>query len=320
MINADLIDFSKEQTYSTYDSYLKLFNNVKVSASSVIFKNGCVVADSLYNQSSRFYYQTRYLLKKMLSGKKVRLVDNKKYLLATDQESVGHFHWFTEVLPRLYCVKDLAREFVLLLPDHPYVRQIGLDSLELLRLNFEDIRLMESDEFYKVRNLYYVSKLSRTGQPLDDIMQLVNKKFLGNRKRGRTRIYVSRENADFRKVLNEKEVFNFLQNYGFETLRGEEFSLSEQIDIFSKCDTLLGIHGAGLTNCFFMFPKSKVIELRRKEAATNNGYWHLADSLKHDYYYYNGIPDSDKSIIGRGCNLTIPIDDFHRKIMCALRA
>jgi len=41
----------------------------------------------------------------------------------------------------------------------------------------------------------------------------------------------------------------------------------------------------------------------------------LAESVGHEYYYYHGVPDSDLSLIGRGCNLTIPVDDFEEKIL-----
>lgn len=42
---------------------------------------------------------------------------------------------------------------------------------------------------------------------------------------------------------------------------------------------------------------------------------HLTDSLGHKYYYYNGIPDSEKTIIGNGCNLTIPVRHFENEIL-----
>ena len=126
----------------------------------------------------------------------------------------------------------------------------------------------------------------------------------------------TREKANYRKVVNEDALCAVLRNHGFEVLYGEELSLSEQIDIFSSAATLLGVHGAGLMNAIFMHSGSKVIELRKNEnGPTNVGYWHLADSLNHSFYYYNGIPDSDKPLVGKGCNLTIPIKDFQDKIL-----
>jgi len=62
-----------------------------------------------------------------------------------------------------------------------------------------------------------------------------------------------------------------------------------------------------------MKPAGNVVELRKREK--NYGYWHLADSLDHKYYYYHGIADSDASLIGSGSNLTIPVDDFESDIL-----
>jgi Glycosyltransferase 61 len=316
MLAADIDDFKDDTAYETYDTFLKFYKNAQVSPDSVVYQNGLLVRETVYTARYTSYYRLRHFLKKILTSRKVELDENRKYLLATDLESEGHFHWFTEVLPRLLCARDYAGEFVLLLPDKPYIRRIALDSLKLLRLDFRDIVLMKDAEFYKIRNLYYISRLSRTGQFHDAVMkQMRDELTAGAFGEAERRIYISREKARFRKVLNEDDLSALLKNYGFEIWFGEESSLAEQIELFAATKTLVGIHGAGLTNSVFMNADSQVVELRRKETEKNTGYWHLADSLDHRYYYYNGIPDSEKSIIGRGCNLTIPIADFEEKIL-----
>lgn len=314
LIEDDISDFSAEFSYNTNNCFLKLIKNAWVTSDSIVFQRGLLVEESLPANADTYYYQFRYFLKKNLKSKKNNLSDGKKYLLATDLESAGHFHWFAEGLPKLFCLKDIAHEFVLLLPDTPYIRKIAIDSLKLLKLDFEDLVLMNESEFYKVKNLYYITKPAQIGLN-DEIMKEIRREFVFGKDSGNKKLYISREKAGFRKVLNEKELIVILKNYGFENVYAEDLSLSEQNDLFSSCGILLGIHGAGLTNCIFMEQGSKVVELRRKETAKNTGYWHLADSLNHNYYYYNGIPDSEKSIIGRGCNLTIPIDDFEEKIL-----
>lgn len=314
-ISEDVNDFKDGYLYNTYNSYLRLISNAKVSPDSVVYQNGFLINETLASNEYRSYYRLRHLLKKILIAKRINLNDNQKYLMVTDYWSEGHFHWFTEALPKLLCIAGIANEFVLLLPDKAYIKSIGFESLKRLKLDFEDIILMKETEFYQIKNFYYISRISRSGQMHNELMKGLRKSFVSDRKIGTNRIYISRENAVYRKVLNEKELYNLLLDYGFEMLHAEDFDLTSQIDIFSSCGMLLGIHGAGLTNCIFMPPESNVIELRRKEIRTNNGYWHLADSLDHKYYYYNGIPDSEKTIIGKGCNLTIPIDDFENIIL-----
>lgn len=272
--------------------------------------------DTLTSRKQRSYYQVRHLARKLITGRSILLNDKKKYLLVTDNWSSGHFHWFCEVLPKLFCLKDQTKQFSLLLPDTSYIRTIGAESLTMLGLEFTEIIWMKHDRFYKVKDLFYVSAIAPSGHMHKELLQQIRNEFIGGKETGHRRIYISRAQARFRKILNEKELMNILQGYGFEMYHAEDVSLSGQVAVFCSCNTLLGIHGAGLTNCIFMQPGSKVIELRRKENGPSNvGYWHLADSLDHHYYYYNGVPDSGKPLVGRGCNLTIPVEDFSHNII-----
>ena len=316
MVEDDIEEFKGQKSYATFNANLKRIGSAWVSPDSVIYRNGLLVKESLASLDHLQYYRVKHFVKKIITGKKLRLDDNKKYLLATDLWSSGHFHWFVDTLPKLLSVGEKAGEFTLLLPDTPYIRTIGLESLALLQIQFDDVLLMNEKAFYKIKNLYYVSPVSISGQLDPVLMQKMQHKFIGDTKQGTRRIYISREKAGFRKIVNEKSLVDMLKANQFDVLYGEDLTLSEQKNIFSSCNTLLGIHGAGLTNCILMHPESKVIELRRKENGPHNvGYWHLADSLNHQYYYFNGVPDSGKQFVGKGCNLSIPIDQFEQVVL-----
>lgn len=305
--------FESAYSYETRDVYLKSFGLARVSPNSVVYKGVQVVAETVVTNDHLTYYRFKHLVNRLLTATGVMLPKGKKYLLVTDEWSAGHFHWFSEVLPKLLLIETRARDFVLLLPDTPYVRKIGIESVEMLGIEFEDVVWLRNDEFYKVPNLYFITRMSPSGRVSDDLMQQLNGRFRGERASGSKRFYVSRSEAPIRKLLNESELEHVLKAYGFETLRPESLSLREQIDMFAECETLIGIHGAGLTNCLFMSANGQVVELRKREP--NYGYWHLADSLGHKYYYYHGVPDSELSLIGQGCNLTIDVDDFESRLL-----
>jgi capsular polysaccharide biosynthesis protein len=147
-------------------------------------------------------------------------------------------------------------------------------------------------------------------------MRELQQRFNNGRQPGEKKIYISRQKAKYRKVVNEEKLCKMLEEHGFEIICGENFSLAQQADIFSSAGTLLGLHGAGLANCIFMHPGSNVIEIRRKENGPHNvGYWHLADSLDQRYYYFNGTPDSDKPLVGQGCNLTVSLNEFEQSVL-----
>ena len=65
-----------------------------------------------------------------------------------------------------------------------------------------------------------------------------------------------------------------------------------------------------------MHPGSNLVELRKKENnASNVGYWHLAGCLRQNYFYFNGNPDTDQPLVGRGCNLIIDPEAFEEKVL-----
>lgn len=308
----DLHDFIGHDVYQTCDSVLRHFPWAQVSSASLIYKNLVVDSESLFSRRHHKYYQTRHLAKKLLLANKVTLDSTKNYLLATDQESGGHFHWLTEVLPRLWQIREQAHQFVLLLPDIPYIRSIGIESIGMLGFDFKDIVWMRDDQFFKVPNLFHISKVAQSGKMHDGMMKELRQDFTSGTLNASRKIYISRADATRRKVLNDEDLTEMLMGHGFEVFTGDRISLKQQIELFSECGIIIGIHGAGLSNCLFM-PPGTVVELKKKEPTY--AYWHLAGSLGHKYYYYNGIPDSDRSLIGTGCNLTIAVRDFEKNIL-----
>jgi capsular polysaccharide biosynthesis protein len=315
----DESEFIATASYSTCEVFLKEFSNTRISHDSLIYQNGILVRETLAEENHKSVYLVRHYIKQRLFAKTVRLNDNNKYLLSTHFYSPGHFHWFCEVLPQLLCIKESCKDFILMLPDNNYVRTIGIESLSLLGLVFKDLLFMQRNEFYKSKKIYYINNCSKAGLN-DDLMRKVQGVFIKDKPKGNKNIYITRENAAFRKVLNEAELIIMLKGYGFEIIRAEDFTLKEQVDIFTSAQTVIGIHGAGLANCIFMHSGSDVAELRKKEnGPANVGFWHLAEGLKHNYYYYNGEADSERTIVGRGANLSINVKDFEnttlRKIL-----
>lgn len=316
MQDEDLSDFEAEASYETYGGRLRYLGKAGVSPESVIYKNGFLLRESLVLPGYAAYYQFRHQFKKRLFSPKVRLARGKKYLLVTDNWSSGHFHWIADVLPKLILMKDKAAEFVLLLPDLPYLRNIGLESLDLLGIRFEEVLLMRPDAFYKADDLYYIPRIASSGQFDVSLMKQVKNTLCNQQQPGSRRIYISRSKAACRKVLNENELIPVLHRYGFDIFNGEDYNLKEQAGLFSGAQILMGIHGAGLANCIFMPEGSKLIELRKKENGPFNvGYWHLADAVGQKYYYFNGKPDSSLPLVGRGSNLIIDIKSFEADIL-----
>ena len=101
------------------------------------------------------------------------------------------------------------------------------------------------------------------------------------------RIYITRNLAKSRRILNEDEIINLLKSYGFTVVVLESMSVLEQAALFSQAEIIISPHGSGLTNLAFCQPGTKVIEL----FATNyvyHCYWWLSNLIGLDYYYLLG--------------------------------
>lgn len=95
-----------------------------------------------------------------------------------------------------------------------------------------------------------------------------------------TNIYISRENAISRRVVNEDAVMDVLSQNNFKKFILEERSVRENISIFSNANIIVSPHGAGLTDILFC-RDATIIELFGSRK--NDAYEQIAESLGFDY-------------------------------------
>ncbi|MDY6804001.1 MAG: tetratricopeptide repeat protein [Cyanobacteriota bacterium] len=101
------------------------------------------------------------------------------------------------------------------------------------------------------------------------------------------RIYISRNRARYRRVLNEEEVISLLSKYGFATIVPESIPWEEQIALFANAKAIVSPHGSGLTNIMFCQPGTKVIELFSPHYIRHY-YWVISQQLELEHYYLKG--------------------------------
>jgi hypothetical protein len=80
------------------------------------------------------------------------------------------------------------------------------------------------------------------------------------------RIFVSRKESSFRRILNEDLMSCLTKDFGFVEIVTEKLSVIEQINLFRHAEIVVAPHGAGLTNILYMPEGSVVVELA--------GSWH----------------------------------------------
>jgi capsular polysaccharide biosynthesis protein len=224
----------------------------------------------------------------------------------------NYFHWMTEVLPAILAMRE-RKSVPVLLNSNSIKQKHIVNSLELFQIPF-----VIHDIYNKTGR---ISKLHMVKVPVvaeynEQVMFKLQHYFyeklgIGSQSHPGKKIYISREKANRRKVSNENELISMLVNKGFEVVYLEEYSLAEQVILLSEAETVVGIHGAGLTNIMFMKPTTTVIELKAKD----NDYWcffSLARLFNLKYKYL--LCDTDGTS-HRDANIEVPIQQLKKIIL-----
>ncbi|HIK12699.1 MAG TPA: DUF563 domain-containing protein [Oscillatoriaceae cyanobacterium M33_DOE_052] len=211
-----------------------------------------------------------------------------------------YYHWMMDILPRLELLRRCGMDWA----DIDYFiinqnnSQFQRESLAALGIN-QDKLLASYDYSYIQAERLVVPSIPATipkamagfteGVP-PWVCQFLRDAFLPGNFRDvspHERIYIRRNNAKYRRVLNEGEVMAVLSPLGFTAVSLESLSFGEQVALMAGSNVIVAPHGAGLTNVVFCQPHAKIIELFPVNFI-NNYYWLLSAQVGLEYYYCVG--------------------------------
>jgi len=294
-------DFLFRDEYQKYlkQACIKKIKNVYISESKLKkFKYFRVYAKQWRMNPLKFKDKIFYFLadtKTLLFNKKTQNTINiKKAIWAIDSRSYQFFHWFTDALQRIEAADIyLNKAPVLLLPSFENFKYIE-DSLNMLGI---DSYVLKEGEVYFVEELILSERVSPAGNYRKLLINKISNNFTKKNKKIKNsnsykKIWISRQGAEKRKIVNFDIIKPILENHNFEIIQFENLSFKDQVALANNCAIIGGVHGAGLTNMIFMNKNSVVIEVRSKEDSSNNCFFSLASDMEHDYYYFLAEPTS----------------------------
>lgn len=231
-----------------------------------------------------------YLMKNSKFFKKYKIID--KGIFVHDRHSENYFHWITDVIPKILWAKKkgLLKNYKLIFPE--FNNQFQCQSI----LPFKK-SIFELNKFlyYKVNKLIYLTEFHPSGFPrkkyLLETQKFFKKKF-NIRNKSNQKIYISRAQASRRRLLNEKELIDFLKKKNFKIIQMEDLDFKKQISLCSSSKVLISVHGAGLTNIIWMKKNTKLIEIRDSQDITLNPYFAISQQLGIKYFYYLSEPNN----------------------------
>jgi hypothetical protein len=217
-------------------------------------------------------------------------------VVMTGQWVDNYHHWLIDYLPRLALLRDADNlegdELNIVLRENP--EEWMLKSINMLGYNEEDI-IYWSEGSLKVDKLIVPSHTRYTHEG----QKKYNKKWPVYSSEGLKRVskmlkdtinheiskgkfvYISRADADSRRVINEEELIKEVHNYGFESYKLSNISFKDQVKLFSSSEVIISPHGAGLSNMIFS-DDPIVIELAGPQFVPC--YFAISKALNYRYY------------------------------------
>jgi capsular polysaccharide biosynthesis protein len=290
--------------YKLYLSYklaplkIKILKNVFVTFSGFCLNKRGLIKEchhdypqqySYYlNEVSQYYYDVTDHPENLI------ILDDDRTYLTIHHPWFNYYHWVCESLFRLWIVRRKLDHLTLILP--AYYRDADFITGSLEPFNIKNILYIPIGKSMMIKNLclpqikpicdsYNATHLKQVSGFYKNYVWFEKKITVEKI----DRLYVSRELAIRRKIINEQEIQSVLIRYGFTIFHPEKFNFLEQVAIFSRVKYLVGTHGSGLTNLLFMGKDTSVLELHKNKTNELDHpsplFWYMAGALGINYYH-----------------------------------
>ncbi|MFZ1109104.1 MAG: glycosyltransferase family 61 protein [Rhodomicrobium sp.] len=229
------------------------------------------------------------------------LADDRAYFnLLAPIPAKGHiFHWlFNAMVPLLAYLESGGRDESLGLLVNAAPSEIQDWSIEYLKARYgiAAVEPVAQREAVRVPDLKAAIPVPHIPRALQSPLGLARLYDLGrfiageDGKGGGRRIYISRNDARLRRVLNEKRLLPMLEALGVERAVLGDLPMERQVALFRQAGIVVAPHGAGLAHIAWCKPGTKVIEFfpgpdgpRGRARNATYDYWLLSRLLGLDY-------------------------------------
>lgn len=238
---------------SLFDCSLNPQTGVVWSGKSIIEESSVMPAHKL------FRWEPAPIMTKKLSDVILNLPDN------------GFYHFLIEDLPRFMEAYELYPKVKIITGSNSSYMQ---DIMKIFQIeNYTNLE-------YPVQCQELILSEKALGGIFDysdyNILRTILKSFESNN--CGKKIFIARANLKKgfldRGIKYSEQLYNRLENLGFEKIFLEELSISEQISVISSAEVLVGFHGAGLANMVWMNPNTQVFEIT--ESRLTSHFEHIA--------------------------------------------
>jgi len=196
----------------------------------------------------------------------------------------NYYHWLHDCVMRLHLVLErLPAETTFVVP--PNLRPWETDALAAVGVPAERLLPFDGSAVW-VFDDFWFSPPTTIGDRDCPAADAWLRACLGSPRsagRGSRRVFVSRRDARWRRIVNEEELHPVLRDHGFEIVLLEGYSLRENVRLFEEAEVVVGPHGAGLTNLLFCPVGARVLEIAEPRYAPG-AFWTMSEVVGHRHH------------------------------------
>ena len=257
---------------------IEVFNNALINGRNPVALTSSqeLIQESLFSSNARNRPSISYLSPSELRvffgfKKNVPYLSGKYCLLTSFWDNFGH--WIPEHLLKVKYLteSDIDVSSVKFLVRNP-ILDFQIELLKAAGINSHQIVTWD-DNLAIVEELLVPTYPQLTTDALKWIDELIPKNNEISSKYG-SRIYLSRQNQNHRRINDQSEFQKVLDYYGFKTIIPEELTFLEQVEIVRNAKILFGPQGSAFTLQIFMppgiiieaFPRNRVHLFNRQVA------------------------------------------------------
>ena len=293
-----LIDINLEKV-KEIKSYSELFINANYDSLSLkcnILK-GSFFSDSFYyfpitesnetfsalylrelNNVSHYY--TNEFFEKFKNKKDSLKIFKDTYLLGSNSGN-NYYSNLLQFLPRIFFNNKTDIKIAIHRNSSNKYRDFPRSILNSLNIEFNFVFL--DDDFYYFKNCEFPQFMN-----INDSIKILKNFFNPkSNQESSKKIYVTREDSSYRKIINEGDIITILRENGYKVINPQLYEIEEQIEIFSNAEKIISPYGSNLANIIFCKPETQIFEItppfNEAEKIFSDRYSYLSqiNNLKH---------------------------------------
>jgi len=236
------------------DFYLDSFNYFPITENNFSFRNIFQWRNSSPSRYNNFF--TKDFSKNFFERRKNFKTFKNTIVLGTSPSN-SYFRNLMTFLPRIFFISDKEINLVIHRNTSNKFRVFIKEILEHKNIKVKKFIYLD-DDFYKFNNSQIPQFFNMAAST---IILSKSLSYRNTKKDSRLKVYLSRQNSEYRNLINESDLIEKLRLKNFMIVDTKNMSIFEQMKIFSAADVIIGPSSSALTNLVFSKKGTRVIEI-----------------------------------------------------------